>query len=148
MEAHRFEIFGVKSDEKLLFTGSVPCGNAEYDDCYFEVSLVATGHSASVHVRDKKMWKWSLFFKDLAENWRGWPGEKKMESLEGRLAVSATSDPLGHISLQVKLRDINPGKPVWCSERTLWVEAGQLEGLANDVQNSLASLRSFPARKV
>lgn len=130
-EAPVFEIHSVDNDGKLLVVGAVPRGLTGYDGCHFDVSLVATALSASVRVYDIQPQNWSSFFEDLAANWKGWFGEKKMQSLEGHLAVSASSDSLGHISLRVKLRDIIPGTPDWRAEGTLVVEAGQLEKLAS-----------------
>jgi hypothetical protein len=134
MEATSFEIHSTDDDGKLLVVGAVPRGLTGYDGCHFDVSLVSTPLSASVRVYDIQPQNWSAFFQDLATNWKGWSGEKKMESLERHLAVVATSDSLGHISLRVKLRDIIPGTADWRAEGTLVVEAGQLERLANDAR--------------
>lgn len=134
METPSFEIHSADNDGKLLFIGAVPRGLTGYDGCHFDVSLVSTPLSASVRVYDIQPQNWSAFFSDLAANWKGWPSAKQLESLEGHLAVSATSDSLGHISLRVKLRDIIPGAPDWRAEGTLVVEAGQLDRLANEAK--------------
>lgn len=134
MEAAVFEIRSTDDDGKLTIVGTVPRGLTDYDGCHFDVSLVSTPLSASVRVYEIQPQNWSAFFQDLAANWKGWSGEKKMESLEGHLAVSATSDALGHISLRVKLRDIIPGTADWRAEGSLIVEAGQLERLAGDAR--------------
>jgi len=64
--------------------GTVPRGIKGYDGCYFFVSLTSTPISASVRVYDIQPRSWSSFFKDLAENWKGWVGEKGIKTLEGR----------------------------------------------------------------
>jgi len=133
-EAPSFEIRSADDDGKLLLVGSVPRGLTGYDGCHFDASLVSIPLSASVRVYDIQPQNWSAFFQDLAANWKGWSGEKRMESLEGHLAVSATSDSLGHVSLRVRLRDIIPGTADWCAEGTLVVEAGQLQRLADDAR--------------
>lgn len=133
-EMPTFEIHSADNDGKLLLAGTVPRGLSGYDGCYFNVSLVSTPLSASVRVYDIQPQNWSKFFSDLAANWKGWSGEKQLESLEGHLTVSAISDALGHVSLRVKLRDITPGPPGWRAEGTLIVEAGQLDKLAHDAK--------------
>jgi Family of unknown function (DUF6228) len=134
MDVPSFEIHSVDNDGKLFVVGAIPRGLTGYDGCHFDASLVSTALSASVRVYDIQPQNWTAFFNDLAEDWKGWSGEKRMESLEGHLAVSATSDSLGHISLRVKLRDIIPGTADWRAEGTLIVEAGQLERLASDAK--------------
>jgi hypothetical protein len=134
METRSFEIHSAHNDGKLLFIGAVPRGLSGYDGCHFDASLVSTALSASVRVYDIQPQNWSAFFSDLAANWKGWPGAKQRESLEGHLSVSATSDSLGHISLRIKLRDVIPGAPDWRAEGTLVVEAGQLDRLANEAK--------------
>ena len=133
-ETPSFEIQSADNDGKLLIIGVVPRGLTGYDGCHFDVSLVSTPLSASVRAYDIQPQNWSAFFADLAANWKGWPGEKKMESLEGHLVVSATADSLGHISLRVKLRDVIPGVPDWRAEGTIVVEAGRLDRLAHDAK--------------
>ena len=41
------------------------------------------------------------FFRDLAEHWRGWDGERTYESIEHDLRIVATHD--GHLRLKVRL---------------------------------------------
>lgn len=48
------------------------------------------------------------FFESLSRNWRGWDGERRWDSLEGGLAISATYE-YGHVHLQVTLRTAGPG---------------------------------------
>ena len=66
------------------------------------------------------------FFKELATAWRGWVGEKTWRSLEGELWMSATSDSLGHITIEVNLQP-SAGPDVWRAITYVHVEAGQLD---------------------
>jgi hypothetical protein len=124
-----FEVRSSDNDGRLEFVGSVPRGLSGYDGCTFNVSLVSTPLSASVRVYDIEPHRWSEFFAQLADEWRGWKGEKERESLEGHLKLIARSDSLGHVSLRVKLRDVLPGSD-WRAEGVLAIEAGQLEAIA------------------
>ena len=74
----------------------------------------------------------AAFFRDLATEWRGWSGEKRWESLEHQLALTATSDATGHTYLIVEL----VGGPLydWRLRGSLVLEAGQLDGLAVEVE--------------
>ncbi len=45
------------------------------------------------------------FFAELAQDWRGWSGTRDWRSLEGDLAISATSDDLGHCHLIFEIAD-------------------------------------------
>lgn len=53
----------------------------------------------------------AAFFEDLAESWKGWEGERAWHSIEHHLAISATSDPLGHCNFQFTLQ--NGPDPTW-----------------------------------
>ena len=53
----------------------------------------------------------AAFFADLAESWRGWDGEKRWESIEHDLSITATSDSRGHCRLHFVVRD-GPN-PTW-----------------------------------
>ena len=68
------------------------------------------------------------FWRDLAENWRGWEGTRSWQSLEGDLELSATSDRLGHVALEVRLEE---GAPFpWRVHGKLSLDAGQLHRIA------------------
>ena len=67
-------------------------------------------------------------WRDLAENWRGWEGTRSWQSLEGDLELSATSDRLGHVALEVRLEE---GAPFpWRVHGKLSLDAGQLHRIA------------------
>ena len=77
------------------------------------------------------------FWRGLAENWRGWQGRRSWQSLEGELGLSATSDRLGHVELEVRLQE---GAPfLWRVHGKMSLDAGQLDRIA-------AAARIFCAR--
>lgn len=46
-------------------------------------------------------------FADIAEHWRGWEEEKRWADLEGRVALVAPADALGHVTIRVVLKGPN-----------------------------------------
>ena len=80
-----------------------------------------------------------LFFRDLASSWRGWDGEKEYASLEGGLAISATHDGLGTVSLRVQLRQ--PWPPEWSAEAVLDV------GVDADLEAQVRSIDEWVSGK-
>jgi hypothetical protein len=93
----------------------------------FAVALTSDHVSALCHVHYSALAAWAYFFRDLAEHWRGWEGEKRLNDLE--FGVSCTADRMGHIAMRVLLQDIDGGR-VWRAEATLRLEAGQLADIA------------------
>lgn len=75
----------------------------------------------------------SLLFDDMAAHWRGWQNPKEWATLEDDLRLTATSDPLGHIELEVIMRaDSDPAG--WRLVATLELPAGELEQVARSVR--------------
>ncbi|PKA16142.1 DUF6228 family protein [Leptospira haakeii] len=72
------------------------------------------------------------FFQKMAQYWDGWNGNFSWESLEGQCVLSAKTDMLGHISLQVQLMDDFGKEESWTLSATLTIYAGQLENLARE----------------
>lgn len=72
------------------------------------------------------------FFEDLAENWKGFDGEKSWSSLEGEFSLSCMSDSLGHFALEVTIRNIEDTR---YARKTIYIESGQLEKIAGEVRN-------------
>ncbi len=132
--SHEFEIRCTDSDARLVFSGDIPRGLRGDDGCEFEVALRGVSVSAAVTVYDIQPQSWAKFITDISRNWRGWPGRKSQESLEGHLSLAATSDSLGRVSIRVVLRG-NMGASDWRAEDTLFLEAGQLERLAREASS-------------
>jgi hypothetical protein len=68
-----------------------------------------------------------LMFAEMAEQWRGWNGQKTWQDLESRVSLSALADSTGHITLIVELKgqDYISGLKV-----NLMFEVAQLDELA------------------
>jgi hypothetical protein len=96
---------------------------------YYKVSLRGSDYHGAARVYADEPVHLGVFFRDLATHWRGWQGKKEWGSLEGELALTATSDSTGHTSLSVRLRS-GPYPYDWCLSTTLLLEAGQLEQIA------------------
>lgn len=74
------------------------------------------------------------FFHKLAQEWRGWDGAEDWRSLESQLALSATSDRLGHLSLVVRVRP-SAATEDWTAMATLQLDGGSsLERLTRQAQ--------------
>lgn len=73
----------------------------------------------------------AAFFEELADAWRGWPGERTYESIEHDLRIVATHD--GHVRLKVRLwQSTDPDG--WTVEAALSLEPGeQLSQAARDI---------------
>jgi hypothetical protein len=69
------------------------------------------------------------WFRELAENWRGWEGERKWASLEGEITLSATNDRRGHVAMRVQMRS-GFWDNDWHVTATVQVDPGQLDGFA------------------
>jgi hypothetical protein len=68
-------------------------------------------------------------FVTMADQWRGWAGEKSWGSLEGELSLSCTHDGLGHVKMAVELRrDVLDES--WTARAVFVVWAGSLEQVA------------------
>ncbi|MFG3579031.1 DUF6228 family protein [Micromonospora chersina] len=81
------------------------------------------------------------FLQGLADDWRGWNGERSWRSLDGKLVITARHDGKGHVSLGANLRG-HPLSPVaWLARVLITVEAGeQMGSLAADLRSHLGAL--------
>jgi cytochrome c biogenesis factor len=125
-----FEIKDAHSSAWLRFDGEIPRGLTGYDGCSFVARFSSHSVSATVLVYDIQPEKWSNLFLEMAENWKGWGGEKDCESLEGHLRLEATAGALGHVRLAIRLRGLEVSNS-WSAESSIILEAGQLEALSS-----------------
>ena len=100
---------------------------------YFSVEVGDSDAHARLRVYAYAPEHLAAFFANMAEEWRGWVGEKVWESLEGEMVLRATADRLGHVLLHVHLT-APPSPPAWRFEGNVLIEAGMLEGLAVSVR--------------
>jgi hypothetical protein len=68
------------------------------------------------------------FFGRLADQWKGWEGEETWKDPEGEWSMTAISDNLGHVRLEVKISP-HPGLWPWSAGVSVQLDAGQLEEL-------------------
>lgn len=96
----------------------------------FVVRIEAPGLSVAAQVENSMVIQGpESLFDDMAQSWRGWSGEKTWHALEGELVLCATTDSLGHVSIQVLVQPgTNP--EAWSVTALAVVEAGRLDALA------------------
>jgi hypothetical protein len=99
---------------------------------YFRVTIRSHNLSGftKVYIFDPFDYGLTNFFKELAENWKGFEGEKIWESLEGEFKLVCTSDSLGHFEIKATIRN-NLGT---LSVKTIHVESGQLNKIAAEAK--------------
>ena len=98
-------------------------------DQSFVAALTAGPVIAAIDVYEYSPKSWTAYFRDLAENWRGWSGARVRESIEGQLRLSSTCDRTGHIACRVLLQNQVEGAD-WRVEVPILLEAGQLQSIA------------------
>jgi len=74
----------------------------------------------------------SLLFRDLADNWQGWKGEKVWGALDGEFTLTATATSLGRITVLIEMVEM---AGAFRLEATLGLEAGQLEKISKGVES-------------
>ena len=75
----------------------------------------------------------AALFTELAEDWRGWDGERVWLSLEGEFAARATHNGLGTVELVVTLGEPEPkATGMWSVQASLFLDAGSLERIAKE----------------
>lgn len=74
------------------------------------------------------------FFKELAESWGGWEGERAWGSLDGEVELLASHDKLGTVTLAVRLRsdvyETTVREFLWTATALLFLDAGRLDPVA------------------
>jgi hypothetical protein len=129
MSQPEFVIQSAHGKATLTFVGSIPGGRGAEDGYDVQVLLAGGGVEASERVWDHLPQYWAEFFLAMARDWRGWEGERTIESREGQLRLACSADKLGHVSVRVTLRG-DPAGSDWRAEDTLYLDAGQLDELA------------------
>jgi len=100
---------------------------------YYEVQVSGPNVSARQQVYGYAGTGLLELFESLAQNWKGWDGEKLWSSLEGEFSLSATADRLGHVWLGYRLRGDDRGD-TWELKGSLLLEAGQLDAIAREMR--------------
>ena len=107
----------------------------------YTTELKALPLSAVVEVEDFGLDGLVGYFSEIARQWRGWKGAMTYESVEGQLRFESTSDTSGHVFLKVSLRD-DLGGADWLASGVFFLEAGQLQQLATDMQRLAERVRN------
>lgn len=72
-------------------------------------------------------------FESIAGDWKGWEGERHWAAIEGDLDITATSDKLGHIRIDVVLLNNNI-EDDWKVEAPIYLDAGCLDSLCTQIR--------------
>ncbi len=104
------------------------------------------GYNVQIHLRGPNLDAvgWMLIeytgspvdlFREMADEWAGWEGEKRWGDGSGTVELAAHHDHVGHVTLTVRLRD----EPLanWSLRADIRLEPGQLAKLAEDVSRLL-----------
>ena len=73
-------------------------------------------------------------FSQIAKEWKGWKGSKSWESIEGEFGVKATCDNLGHVTLNLSIREWNDPEP-WDVNVDLVLDTGQTERVSKQINS-------------
>ena len=119
---------------RLLHIANVERGRDGRVDRY-EATLSIPGGSITTSVTEYGTWL-SRFFRELADDWRGFDDVKSFGSLEGELIIDARHDGLGTVYCEVFLRQ--PWPPEWTLSAVMDFGAGaQLATIADDMERLL-----------
>ena len=102
------------------------------DESFFQATLRSSGARGATKVVKYMSQGLAALFEYFSANWKGWQGSKNWNSLEGELSVSAHCDRLGHVFLDVSLRDGAPAR--WTLKVSIVLEAGALRKLADSAR--------------
>ncbi len=133
----RVEIQSVRGPYRLIFSNRKPPTRARGAE-YVTVELVGPDLAATrtqVYLYDPE--PLVRLFDELAQNWRGWEGDKHWHSVESDLDLKCTSDRLGHITIAVTLRS-GPYVEDWSVSAPVFLDAGSLDIIAQEMKAFLA----------
>jgi hypothetical protein len=102
----------------------------DVEDGYWNARLSCGALQASLRFYEIRLGGLAEYFEALAEDWRGWGGERRWESLEGDAALIAVHDGHGTISLRVSLRTEAFAQHRWNASAELLLDAGRLDRIA------------------
>jgi len=109
------------------------------DSVHYAIEASAPGLSARLDEAVAAIWQPSpdlpAFLDSLAQDFHGWPGERRWQSLENDLAISAVFRAGGHVGLTWTLRPWPARLGGWSASVTTWLEGGeQMTALAAEVK--------------
>lgn len=104
------------------------------EEISFDVSLRTPWFSGKAPASTYMVGSPSKLFREMANEWKGWADPKTWADLEDRVKFSAVSDSIGHVKLAVELA--GPDYEFRLKAIVVY-EAGQLERMANDIEELL-----------
>jgi hypothetical protein len=123
----------LKSPQDGSILGFVITGKSD-KSIEFEVSVRTPWFSGRAPASTYLNGSPSHMFCAMADEWRGWKGEKSWQDLEARVSLSGEVDSTGHVRLAVELE----GQDYESKLRVvIEYEAGQLEEMAYGVSQLL-----------
>ena len=128
-----FVIKSSDDDCTIVFCGREPEDAGRPLD-YFHVRISRSDLSATARVwAGHPLAHPSNWLHELARTWQSWRGELVWNSLERELALVATRDRFGHITIRIELRS-GFMEHDWSLRAFVVVDAGQLDGLARQAE--------------
>jgi hypothetical protein len=97
--------------------------------------LTGAGLSAGLVVSEATWEPRSLadFVRDLADDWRGWEGDRTWQSEEAELRLTARHNGTNTVLVRVEMEDGAP--PRWRCEAELELDSGAFQQLADDLRD-------------
>jgi hypothetical protein len=123
----------------LTLQADEPRSSRPYEPWEYVAELAAGSVSARVEVYDHMPDRFRQFFVSLAQDWKGWVGERHYESLEPMLKLSAKHDGKGFAVFALLLRAGASESFSWSVSQRLSVELGQL-GTVAEAASEFASV--------
>ncbi len=102
---------------------------------YFAVELHGAGLDVDTGVMFHRMQPFAAFWREMEADWKGWPSERRWDSTEPGLSVTAHHDGL-HI--RTLWTAVGGAESCWRASLELLIEPGeQLSAIARDVEDLL-----------
>ncbi len=125
------EVIEIKScDDSTTLSFRVVGGNEE--GANFIASVTGAPFVGEVTTTTYFVGPPSLLFREMADNWQGWKGEKVWAALDGEFTLTATTTSLGRVSVAIEMVEMAGSFKLVA---TLGLEAGQLEKISNRVES-------------
>ena len=109
----------------------------DLNDGYWMAALSCGPLQAALRFYEIELGGLADYFAALADDWRGWNGQRRWVSLEDDVELVATHDGLGTITLTARLRTEAFSQHRWSAAAQLVLDAGGLDGIARDAKRLL-----------
>jgi hypothetical protein len=135
-DPHRVPDLTMDQRPEMILTGSDPADSLriKQDDDYLIVRFTKGQLQITSTIYETQPGAIVELLGELAENWRGWSGDRTWQSVEGDLQLSCRHDGRGHVTCTVTLQALD-GE--WRAEGDVILEAGQLDRLHAEASRAL-----------